>query len=39
MDFQEVGWEGREWIDLAKDRDRGRVRRLKFGFHKIFGIS
>jgi hypothetical protein len=21
MDFQEVGWEGREWINLAQDRE------------------
>jgi len=22
MDLQEVGWGGRDWIDLAQDRDR-----------------
>jgi hypothetical protein len=22
MDFLEVGWGGRDWIDLAQDRDR-----------------
>jgi hypothetical protein len=22
MDLREVGWNGREWIDLAQDRDR-----------------
>jgi hypothetical protein len=22
MDLREVGWEGRDWIDLAQDRDR-----------------
>jgi hypothetical protein len=22
MDLREVGWDGRDWIDLAKDRDR-----------------
>jgi hypothetical protein len=21
MDFQKVGWEGMDWIDLAQDRD------------------
>jgi hypothetical protein len=21
MDFREVGWDGRDWIDLAQDRD------------------
>jgi len=25
MDLQEVGWGGRDWIDLAQDRNRGRV--------------
>jgi len=25
MDFQEVEWEGINWIDLAKERDRWRV--------------
>ena len=25
MNFQEVGWDGMEWIDLAHDRDRWRV--------------
>jgi hypothetical protein len=24
MDLREVGWDGREWIDLAQDRDRWR---------------
>jgi hypothetical protein len=22
MDLQETGWEGKEWIDVAQDRDR-----------------
>jgi hypothetical protein len=22
MDFQDVGWRGMKWIDLAEDRDR-----------------
>jgi hypothetical protein len=25
MDFREVGWDGRDWIDLAQDRDRWRA--------------
>jgi hypothetical protein len=25
MDFQEIGWEGVDWIDLAQDRDKRRV--------------
>jgi hypothetical protein len=25
MDLQEVGWEGRNWIELAEDRDRWRA--------------
>jgi hypothetical protein len=25
MDIQEVGWEGKEWTDLAQDRDRWRA--------------
>jgi hypothetical protein len=25
MDLTEVGWDGRDWIDLAKDRDRWRA--------------
>jgi hypothetical protein len=25
MDPREVGWEGRDWIDLAQDRDRWRA--------------
>jgi hypothetical protein len=25
MDFQEVGWAGMDWIDLAQDRDRLRA--------------
>jgi hypothetical protein len=26
MDLREVGWDGRDWIDLAQDRDRWRAR-------------
>jgi hypothetical protein len=25
MDLREVGWDGREWIGLAQDRDRWRA--------------
>jgi hypothetical protein len=25
MDLREVGWDGRDWIDLAEDRDRWRA--------------
>jgi len=25
MNFQEVGWVGMDWIDLAQDRDRWRA--------------
>jgi len=25
MDYQEVGWEGMDWIELAQDRDRWRT--------------
>jgi hypothetical protein len=25
MDLKEVGWDGRDWIDLAQDRDRWRA--------------
>jgi hypothetical protein len=25
MDLREVGWNGRDWIDLAQDRDRWRA--------------
>jgi hypothetical protein len=26
MDLREVGWDGRDWIDLAQDRGRWRAR-------------
>jgi hypothetical protein len=25
LDLREVGWDGRDWIDLAQDRDRWRA--------------
>jgi hypothetical protein len=25
MDFQEIGWKGVDWIDLAQDSDKRRV--------------
>jgi hypothetical protein len=25
IDLREVGWDGRDWIDLAQDRDRWRA--------------
>jgi hypothetical protein len=25
MDLREVGWDGRDWIDVAQDRDRWSV--------------
>jgi hypothetical protein len=25
MDFQEVGWGGMDWIDMAQDRERWRA--------------
>jgi hypothetical protein len=25
MDLREVGWDGRDWIDLAQDRERWRA--------------
>jgi hypothetical protein len=25
MDLREVGWDGRDWIDLAQDTDRWRA--------------
>jgi hypothetical protein len=25
MDLREIGWYGRDWIDLAQDRDRWRA--------------
>jgi hypothetical protein len=25
MDLRQIGWDGMDWIDLAQDRDQGRV--------------
>jgi hypothetical protein len=25
MDLEEIGWDGRDWIELAQDRDRWRA--------------
>jgi hypothetical protein len=25
MDLREIGWDGMDWIDLAKDRDKWRA--------------
>jgi hypothetical protein len=25
MDFREIGWDGMDWMDLIKDRDRWRA--------------
>jgi hypothetical protein len=25
MDLREIGWDGRDWIDLAQDRDQWRA--------------
>jgi hypothetical protein len=36
--FKEIGWRGVDWIDLAQDRDKWRVRInmvTKLGFRKI----
>jgi hypothetical protein len=29
MDLREVGWDGRDWIDLAKDRDVNALMNLR----------
>jgi hypothetical protein len=40
MDLREIKWDGMDWIELAQDRDRWRVRVntvRAFGFLKIAG--
>jgi len=42
MNFQEVRFEGMDWIDLAQDRDRWRApvnEAMNSGLHKMWGIS
>jgi hypothetical protein len=42
MVLREIGWDGRDWIDLAQDRDQWRAlvnAVLNFGFHKTLGSS
>jgi hypothetical protein len=42
MDLREVGWDGRDWIDLAQDRDRWRAyvnAVMNLRVHKMLGSS
>jgi hypothetical protein len=42
LDLGEVGWDGRDWIDLAQDRDRWRAyvnAVMNLRFHKMLGSS
>jgi hypothetical protein len=40
MYHSERGWEVLDWMYLSQDTDQWLVNRLmKFGFHKIWGIS
>jgi hypothetical protein len=36
MNLGKIGWDGRDWIELAQDRDLW-TRWWTFGFHKIAG--
>ena len=36
MSPQEIGWDGVDWIDLARDRD--KMREYTFVFHKVWKI-
>jgi hypothetical protein len=43
LDFREIGWDGVDWICLARDRDRwmaliNKVMKL-LEFHKMLGYS
>jgi hypothetical protein len=40
MELGEIGWDGRDWIELAQDRDQWRAlvnTVMNFGFLKIAG--
>jgi hypothetical protein len=40
MDLGEIGWDGVDWIGLAKDRNRWRAlvnAVMNLGFHKMLG--
>jgi hypothetical protein len=42
MDLREVRWDGRDWIDLAQDRDRWRAyvnAVMNLRVHKMLGNS
>jgi hypothetical protein len=40
MELREIGWDGMDWIDLARDRDQWRAlvsAVINLGFHKTLG--
>jgi hypothetical protein len=42
MDLQELGWRGKDWIDLSHIRDMCQAllnAAMNVGFHKMRGIS
>jgi hypothetical protein len=42
IDLKEIGWDGKNWIDLAKDTDQWMTlvkTVMKFRVHKLLGIS